>query len=171
MNRSYLGLGSNVGNRLDNLTAATLELKKLSKTAVERVSSIYETKPFGITDQNDFFNAVVEISTEMNLSRLHEATKKIERILGREKTFRWGPRKIDIDILLFNDEVVEDENLTVPHRDLLNRDFVLLPLLEICREFTYPVDGRKIDSSFLNRLEKYVSVKKYSSKEFGDFLK
>ncbi len=166
MNKTFLGLGSNVGDRLENLIRSAIEINKLADTKIVNVSGIYETKPFGVTEQNDFFNAVIEVDTELKIDDFHAATKKIEEKLGREKTFRWGPRKIDIDILLFNDEIIRNENLTVPHKDLLNRDFVLLPLLEICGEFVYPVDGRLVDKKDLRPLEKYVTKEKISEKEF-----
>ncbi|NOX17301.1 MAG: 2-amino-4-hydroxy-6-hydroxymethyldihydropteridine diphosphokinase [Chlorobi bacterium] len=166
MNKVYLGLGSNVGDRLKNLVNMAVEINKLPGSRIVNVSSIYETKPFGVKEQNDFFNAAVELYTKLDLQNVHEASKRIENILGRQKTYRWGPRKIDIDILLFNDEVVSDEHLTVPHKDLLNRDFVLLPLLEICGEFVYPPDGRLIDKTFLMNLDKYVSEEIISSEKY-----
>jgi len=127
---AYLGLGSNVGDRRANLTAAAEALGAV------RMSSIYETAPQGeVLDQADFLNAVAEIETELGPEELLDHCKRIEAELGRQAGgVRHGPRAIDIDILLLGDLQYESQRLRIPHRDLETRRFVLEPLMELAPE-------------------------------------
>ncbi len=111
---------------------------------VEIVSSIYETSPYGDIVQSEFFNAVFKINTRLEVKELFRLLKSIELQVGRTETSKWGPREIDLDILFFNDLVYSDDELTIPHKDLLNRDFVLVPLNEIAPELIHPVMDKKI---------------------------
>ena len=126
----FLGLGSNLGDRKRFLDEALAALPGCGIT-IDTVSSIYETSPVGVTDQPDFLNMVVEVTTELSARQLLEAIKGIEKDLGRTSGPRWGPRVIDIDLLLYGDEVIDEPDLVVPHPELFSRQFVLDPLREI----------------------------------------
>jgi 2-amino-4-hydroxy-6-hydroxymethyldihydropteridine diphosphokinase len=140
----YLGLGSNVGDRVANLRTARDALARQGVT-VTASSSVYETEPQGeVLDQPDFLNAAVRIETELGPEELLDACKQVERDLGRELGGpRHGPRPIDVDLLLLGDLEYESERLRLPHRDVLNRRFVLAPLLEIDADLALP-DGTRL---------------------------
>jgi 2-amino-4-hydroxy-6-hydroxymethyldihydropteridine diphosphokinase len=142
--RGYLGLGSNVGDRLANLRAATAELRKRG-VAVVAESSVYETAPQGeILDQPDFLNAAVAIDTDLGPEELLDVCKEIERALGREQAGpRHSPRPIDIDLLLLGEHEYRSERLTLPHAEVSSRRFVLEPLLDLDPELTLP-DGIRL---------------------------
>ena len=127
----YFGLGSNLGDRLKNLESAVEKLKTLGR--VEKISKIYETKPWGGVEQPDFLNSCVKLERENFIEPLEllKIIKNFEIELGRVKNIRWGARKIDIDILLIDDLIFESEELIIPHINLPNRLFVLEPLSEI----------------------------------------
>jgi 2-amino-4-hydroxy-6-hydroxymethyldihydropteridine diphosphokinase len=137
--RGYLGLGSNVGDRRGNLEAAVRALPGHG-VAVLASSSVYETEPVGLVpDQRDFYNACVRIETELDPEEVLDACKRIERELGRQPGgIRHGPRSIDIDVLLLGDGVYSSERLNLPHREVVSRRFVLVPLLELDPELTLP---------------------------------
>ncbi|MHB8894209.1 MAG: 2-amino-4-hydroxy-6-hydroxymethyldihydropteridine diphosphokinase [Candidatus Geothermincolia bacterium] len=132
MSRAYIGMGSNMGDRAEYLKAG---LSALMRTAPDIIvvgkSSIYESQPVGMTDQPDFFNAVVAVETTIGPHELLERLQAIEIENGRQRITRWGPRTLDLDILLFGDLEQDDPDLTVPHPRLKERRFVLEPLLEI----------------------------------------
>jgi 2-amino-4-hydroxy-6-hydroxymethyldihydropteridine diphosphokinase len=111
---------------------------------VETVSSVYESSPYGEIIQSEFFNAVFKIKTYFEVKELFKYLKSIEQQVGRKVTTKWGPREIDLDILFFNDIIYSDDEITVPHKDLLNRDFVLVPLSEIAPELIHPSINKKI---------------------------
>ncbi len=140
----FLGLGSNKGNRKRFITNAILELKADKKIEIVNCSSLYETKPYGITKQADFLNMVVKISCAYDPAELFTQVKSIEDKLGRIKGERWGPREIDIDILFYSNMIIRKEYLIIPHNDLTNRDFVLTPLCEIAPDFYHPVYKKKV---------------------------
>jgi 2-amino-4-hydroxy-6-hydroxymethyldihydropteridine diphosphokinase len=148
----YLGLGSNEGDRLGNLRAARDALAHRG-IRVAAASSVYETAPQGeVTDQPDFLNACLEIETELGPEELLDACKEVERALGREAGgVRHGPRPIDVDLLLLGDREHRSDRLTLPHRDVLHRRFVLVPLLELDPELALP-DGTRLAEA-LERLE------------------
>lgn len=131
MNIAYLSIGSNIGDRLYHLTEAVRALHSHDSIIVTSVSSIYETAPVGFTDQADFLNMAVCIETGLAAQGLLEVCQKIEQGLGRIRDIRWGPRTADLDILLYNNDDIETENLVVPHPRMFERAFVLIPLLEI----------------------------------------
>ena len=130
MTVAYIGLGSNVGDRIANLRAAVVALDACDGVSVLRTSSVYETDPVG-PPQPDFYNAVVEIDTTLAPRELLDACKTVERSLGRIERERWGPREIDLDIVLFGDEHVDEPGLAIPHPQLALRAFVVVPLREI----------------------------------------
>ncbi len=111
---------------------------------VRRVSSLYETAAVGVTDQPDFLNAVAEVYTTLSAEALLDALLNLENLLGRERTFRWGPRVIDLDLLLYGSEQIALPTLTVPHPRLRERAFVLIPLAEIAPELTLPGDHQGV---------------------------
>jgi 2-amino-4-hydroxy-6-hydroxymethyldihydropteridine diphosphokinase len=131
MERVFLGLGSNLGDRAAFLKAALEGIAALPGTEVVRVSAFRETEPWGVADQPRFLNAVAEIRTPLAPQDLLAALKRIEREVGRTCTFRWGPREIDIDLLLFGGRRLQAPGLTLPHPHILERDFVWQPLQEI----------------------------------------
>ncbi|MBD1383198.1 2-amino-4-hydroxy-6-hydroxymethyldihydropteridine diphosphokinase [Metabacillus arenae] len=126
---AYLSLGSNIDDREYFLKEAITALRDCGE--ITNISSIYETDPVGYTDQNQFLNLVIEIKTDLSASELLVETQKIEKGLGRTRKIKWGPRTLDLDILLYNHENIETEQLIVPHPRMLERSFVLIPLFEI----------------------------------------
>lgn len=130
----YLGLGSNLGDRQRNLEWAVELLEETPRVRVTRVSSFRVTTPFGVEEQPEFFNAVAEIDTDLDPPALLAAVKAIEARMGRAPTYRWGPRLIDIDILLYDDLRWQSPELTIPHPGLLERPFVREPLAELAPE-------------------------------------
>ena len=141
MTPGYLGLGSNVGDRREQLLAAVQELPKHGVEVVAS-SSVYETEPVGLVlDQRDFYNACLRVDTAHGPVELLHACKAVERTLGREPGGRrHGPRPIDVDVLLLGDVRFESERLTLPHPEVISRRFVLVPLLELDPDLTLP-DG------------------------------
>jgi dihydropteroate synthase/2-amino-4-hydroxy-6-hydroxymethyldihydropteridine diphosphokinase len=142
MTRVYLGLGSNLGDRYGRLIDALEGLR--SYVAIDTISSIYETEPWGHADQPRFLNAACGGETDLSPQELLGAVKAIEILGGREPTFRYGPRAIDIDILLYGTEVIDQEEVSIPHAHLHERDFVLAPLSEIAPEAVHPKLGKTI---------------------------
>ncbi|MFZ0456112.1 MAG: 2-amino-4-hydroxy-6-hydroxymethyldihydropteridine diphosphokinase [Ignavibacteriaceae bacterium] len=143
-NTVYIALGSNKGNKLDYLTKAIEEINNRNDCSVISVSSVYETKPFGNINQEDFYNCTAEIKTSISIIEFFHLLKNIEKQLGRKKTERWGPREIDLDLLFFNNEIYSDDKLKVPHEGIVYRDFVLVPLCEIAPNFFHPELNQKI---------------------------
>ena len=125
----YLSLGSNIGNRESNLKIALKELSSILR--IKKTSSIYETEPLLYQKQDNFLNIVIEISYPEDAESLLKKIKDIEKKMGRKETFRFGPRIIDIDILFFNGQEINNEDLTIPHKEWRNRLFVIAPLYEV----------------------------------------
>lgn len=138
--RAFLGLGSNLGDSLAHLKEALARLEEKG-VRPRRFSSVYRTAPWGVEDQPDFLNMVVMALTELDPRGLLEACQEVEREMGRVRRERWGPRVIDVDILLYDDIVVEEEGLVIPHPRMGERDFVLVPLLEVWPEAVDPRTG------------------------------
>lgn len=145
-NTVYLSLGSNIGNKKENLESAIINISKLQDTIVTKRSEIIETKPFGYTEQDDFLNACIEIKTLLFPNELLRKLLEIERIMGRERKIKWGPRIIDLDIIFFNKEIIEEENLVIPHPYMEYRDFVLKPLEEINPYFVHPLLNKRVST-------------------------
>lgn len=141
---AYLGMGTNMGDREAQLDAALAAIAKIPATTLLRESPIYESKPWGKTDQPDFLNMVVEISTQLEPHTLHRHLETIERNMGREEGGeKWGPRPIDIDLLLFGTRTLKTASLVVPHPRMWDRHFVLRPLADLNPDLTAP-DGTTI---------------------------
>lgn len=133
-NTAYIALGSNIGKKETYLKEAVKRLHEHPEVQVELISSIYETAPVGYKNQDDFLNMAVKITTSLRPEELLSLTQKIEQELGRTREVRWGPRTADLDILLYNRENIETEQLVVPHPRMYERLFVLVPMSEICPE-------------------------------------
>lgn len=129
--RAYVALGSNLGDRLGNLAGAVRRIGEVPGTRVLRTSSVYETAPREIEDQPDFLNAVAEIETDRAPRQLLETLLGIEARMGRERRVKYGPRTIDLDVLLYGDEEVHEPGLDIPHPKMLERAFVVVPLAEL----------------------------------------
>lgn len=140
----YLGIGSNLGKRKENCIEAIRLLEENPFISVIKKSSFYETEPVGYKDQPPFINCVIEIETTLDPKKLLMVCQSIEETLGRERMRHWGPRTIDIDILLFNNKVIDEKDLKIPHPLMHERGFVLIPLLEIAPDAVHPVRKKKI---------------------------
>lgn len=146
MTGAYIGIGSNVGDRLDHCRRAIEELRGTADIEVERMSSFYETSPVGGPPQRSYVNAVVLISTLLDPRTLLDTCREIEARIGRDPSeIRWGPRVVDLDILTFGDEKVNDPDLEIPHPRMTQRRFALIPLLEIDPDATDPWGKRYAD--------------------------
>ena len=143
MNKVFLLTGGNMGNRKDNLAIAYKHISVLCGHIINS-SSVYETAAWGKTDQPSFLNQVLEIQTALTAPQLLKKILDIEKLTGRIRKEKYGPRIIDIDILLFNDEIHNDPLLKIPHPELQNRRFVLEPLAEIAPEIIHPVLKKSI---------------------------
>lgn len=143
MNKAYLLTGGNMGNRKGHLQQA-LEHIKHNVGPVVAASGIYETAAWGKTDQAAFLNQALEVDTPLTAKELLNAVLSIETQMGRLRQEKFGARIIDIDILLYNDTIINDEVLTVPHPELTNRRFALTPLMEIAQDVIHPLSGKTI---------------------------
>jgi len=160
--KAYLGLGSNLGDRLNNLKQALRLLESYRGIAVDKVSSIYETEPVGFKEQDWFLNMTACITTSLSPRDLLIAINQIERELKRERIIRWGPRTIDIDILLFDDMVLDTPDLKIPHPEMHKRAFVLVPLKEIAPKAVHPILNKRI-AELLDGLKMNEEVRKIKS--------
>ncbi|BBU37783.1 MULTISPECIES: 2-amino-4-hydroxy-6-hydroxymethyldihydropteridine diphosphokinase [Aeribacillus] len=143
-NYAYISLGSNIGDREYYLEESINQLNRHPDVEVIKMSSIYETDPVGYIDQELFLNMVIKIATNFTPYELLAFTQKIEYDLGRSREVKWGPRTIDLDILLYNNENIETEQLTIPHPRMFERSFVLIPLFEIDRDVQWPNQHRSL---------------------------
>jgi 2-amino-4-hydroxy-6-hydroxymethyldihydropteridine diphosphokinase len=142
---AYIGLGSNQGDRELNLLRAVAELGKLPDSRVRGLSSFYETSPVGVSEQHDFYNAVLRLSTRLSPLELLRRLLQIEQnVFHRTRTLRWGPRAMDLDLLLYGDLVIASDELTVPHPAMAERRFVLQPLHDLAPDLTHPTLGRTV---------------------------
>jgi len=146
---AYIGLGSNLNDPAQQLDEALTNLAALPDTSVTAVSRIYLSKPLGPQDQPDYLNAVAKISTRLGPTQLLKALQHIELRQGRKREVRWGARTIDLDILLYDGLQLDTPDLVLPHRELCNRNFVLLPLNDIAPELILP-DKRTLASLLAN---------------------
>ncbi len=155
----YIGIGSNIGNRLHFVETAIKKIDTESGCEVEKISSLYETKPFGNTEQENFINLVILVKTFFEPVALFNFLKQIESEMGRRNSTRWGPREIDLDILFYNDIIYNDTKLIIPHKGIAERDFVLIPMCEIAPDFIHPAINKKICDICKAELEKNIIYK------------
>lgn len=155
---AYLSLGSNLGNREQNLQKAIRRASALGR--IVAVSSFYETEPVEFTDQPWFLNCVIALETTAHPAQLMAELLRIEHEMGRQRIVKKGPRSIDLDILLFGDAVVNTPELTIPHPEMTRRRFVLQPLAEIAPELLHPVSQKKV-TQLLAELAPGQRVQKY----------
>lgn len=142
---AYIALGSNLGDRELNLLRAVAEVGRLPESRVTALSSFYETSPVGNVDQDAFYNAVLKLSTRLDARSLLTHLLRIEdETFKRVRTIHQGPRRIDLDLLLYGDRVINEVNLVVPHPHLAERRFVLQPLCEIAPDLLHPLTGKTI---------------------------
>ena len=145
----FLSLGSNIGDKKLNLINALSELSEYVN--IKKISSLYESDPLLFENQDNFYNIVIEIEYEETAYDLLNIIKNIEIKLGRQTTFRYGPRIIDIDILFFNNQIIQEENLTIPHYDWHNRKFVVEPLSELINQQIL-IDERNISNQNIKNI-------------------
>lgn len=142
MTPAYIALGSNVEPRLNHLIAAVDQLQVLGK--IEKVAPLYRSSPYGVENQADFLNSACILHTRILPLDLLNSLKDIEVKLGRKERFRWGPREIDLDIIFYDQQVIEEDELVIPHTDYKNRIFVLKPLCDLHATFTPPGEDRNL---------------------------
>ncbi|MFI3037789.1 MULTISPECIES: 2-amino-4-hydroxy-6-hydroxymethyldihydropteridine diphosphokinase [Atlantibacter] len=150
MTRVYIAIGSNLASPLEQVHAALAALAEIPDSQIVAVSPFYRTPPLGPQDQPDYLNAAVALDTDLAPETLLDHTQRIELQQGRErKAHRWGPRTLDLDIMLFGDRQIATPRLTVPHYDMKNRAFMLLPLVHIAPDVCFP-DGVKVADILAN---------------------
>lgn len=160
---AFIGIGSNVGNRIENIRKALTFISENREVKLVAVSSVYESLPFGNHNQQNFYNAVIKVHTSLNHYKLFDFLKKLELKLGRISREHWGPREIDLDILLFDDLILSDDVLTLPHKGMHLRDFVLLPLAEIDKSVVHPVLKISVND-LLNQIKDRTIISKIDEK-------
>ncbi|MEJ1563465.1 2-amino-4-hydroxy-6-hydroxymethyldihydropteridine diphosphokinase [Escherichia coli] len=158
MTVAYIAIGSNLASPLEQVNAALKAIDDIPESRILAVSSFYRTPPLGPQDQPDYLNAAVALETSLTAEELLNHTQRIELQQGRvRKAERWGPRTLDLDIMLFGNETINTERLTVPHYDMKNRGFMLWPLFEIAPKLVFP-DGTGLDN--LLRINKFAELRK-----------
>lgn len=136
---AYIGIGSNIGDKVHHCENAISEILKVDRHQLLAKSSFFKTKPIGYSLQDWFVNGVIKIETDLEALDLFRSLKAIETQIGRTETFRWGPRVIDLDILLFDEQEIQTEIIQIPHPFMQERQFVLIPLVEIDRSLVHPI--------------------------------
>ncbi len=157
---AYIGIGSNIDDKVGQCERAISEILKIDRNRLLAKSSFFKTQPIGYKDQDWFINGVIKIETDLNPHELLKDLKAIESKLGRVETFHWGPRFIDLDLLFFDHEEIKTKDLCVPHPHLHKRQFVLVPMAEIDRDFIHPVFKMTIQD-LLDNLKEDQGVEKF----------
>ncbi|AGC91467.1 2-amino-4-hydroxy-6-hydroxymethyldihydropteridine diphosphokinase [Staphylococcus warneri] len=159
MVKAYLGLGSNIGDRAHQLQQAIRIIDQYQYIDVTSISPIYETEPVGYTDQPQFLNLCIEIETTLNPQELLKRCLETEEALHRVRKIRWGPRTLDVDILLYGNEIIEEDNLIIPHPRMTERAFVLIPLNDIASKHIEPRSQKLIENLVIadSTVKRYMS--------------
>ncbi|WP_145477379.1 2-amino-4-hydroxy-6-hydroxymethyldihydropteridine diphosphokinase [Staphylococcus warneri] len=159
MVKAYLGLGSNIGDRVHQLQQAIRIIDQYQYIDVTSISPIYETEPVGYTDQPQFLNLCIEIETTLNPQELLKRCLETEEALHRVRKIRWGPRTLDVDILLYGNEIIEEDNLIIPHPRMTERAFVLIPLNDIASKHIEPRSQKLIENLVIadSTVKRYMS--------------
>ncbi|WP_045515542.1 2-amino-4-hydroxy-6-hydroxymethyldihydropteridine diphosphokinase [Neobacillus niacini] len=166
-NKAFVALGSNIENRYDYLSKAIECLAKHPKIQLVNTSSVYETDPVGYEEQDLFLNMVIEIQTDWSALELLDFCLKVELELGRKREIVWGPRTIDLDILLYNQENIKSEKLIIPHPRMLERNFVMIPLAEIKPDIIIPNIEKPLEA-WINELPNKEGVRIWKRKNGED---
>lgn len=152
MHKVFITIGSNLGDRMKNIEVALKKMEDYGLRIIKK-SSIIETEPYGFKEQGKFLNGVILIETDLDPFDLLNLLLNIEKEMGRERKIRWGPRNIDLDIIFYDDLVINTDNLKIPHPDAHNRTFVMGPLSEIDPDFVHPVLNKKVKDIYLKLIE------------------
>ena len=152
----FLGLGSNKGDRLNYLKKAVRKIQEDRESSIERISSVFESEPYGKKDQNCFYNAVVKLSSSRKSEDIYLWIKNLEKEIGRIPGEKWGPREIDIDLLFYNNLIYNDGSVIIPHKEILYRDFIVVPMRQIAPDFEHPVEKIKMKDVDLEKIEKLI---------------
>lgn len=161
--KAYIGIGSNIGKKIENCKKAIELLKENPQIKIAKISDFYETEPVGYKEQEWFVNGTVEIETDLNPQELLLLCQTIESELGREKKIKYGPRIIDLDILLYNNDIIDKTELKIPHPEMHKRRFVLEPLSDIAPDAVHPVLKKTI-VELLESLTEKVAINKIKGK-------
>jgi 2-amino-4-hydroxy-6-hydroxymethyldihydropteridine diphosphokinase len=154
MARVFIALGSNLGDRRKNILEAVWRMEQRKGIKILKLSSIIETEPYGYKEQNKFLNGACLVETELSPRELLTALLEIEKAMGRERTIHWGPRNIDLDIIFYENFVIDEEELKVPHPDAHNRIFVMGPIAQIAPDYVHPVLKKSVTEIFNELVEK-----------------
>lgn len=159
MKKIYLLLGSNIGNRIKNIDKAKQLIEsKIGK--ISKQSNLYETEPWGEKEQEDFLNQAIEVESKLKPKALMKQIAELEQLIGREETYKWGPREIDIDVLFYGDEMISEVDITIPHPFIHERLFTLIPLKDICPQKVHPIFGATV-TELIDMCEDVCEVHEY----------